>query len=305
MRGKNWDDLRFLLAVSRNKTIAGTARYLRVNESTVSRRLASAEERLRARVFDKTPSGLVLTEAGRALIRHLELADREIEAGETEISGSNEHVVGNVRVTSVPMIVNHVLVPALGRLVGDHPQLHIELIADSSDLSLMQREADIAVRLARPRSDMRAISQRIGILKYAVYAARGVCLDANNLRLPWITYESRMSELPQAAWIAANVPADASDAPRVFVNDAEAVLQCLKNRIGRSLIPVPLGERDPDLVRLQVEGGLPEREIWMLVHPDLRDLRRIRLTTSWIKDSVSRFLGAAHSASRKEKAVRG
>ncbi len=305
MQGKNWDDLRFLLAVSRSKTIAGTARYLRVNESTVSRRLANAEDRLRARVFDKTPSGLVLTEAGRALIRHLELADREIEAGEQEISGSNERVAGNVRVTSVPMIVNHVLVSSLTRIVGEHPRLHIELIADSTDLSLMQREADIAVRLARPRSDMRAISQRIGSLKYAVYAAREICADANDPRLPWITYESRMSELPQAGWIAANAPSDAADAPRVFVNDAETILQCLKNGIGKSLVPVALGDRDPDLVRLRTERDLPEREIWLLVHPDLRDLRRIRLTTKWIKTSIRRFLGNTHGAAARESRAGG
>lgn len=291
MQVDNWDDLRFLLALSRKRTFAGTARHLGVNESTVSRRLVQAEEKLGATVFDKNPSGLVLTTAGRALIRHLEGAELAIEAGEREISGLNHRIAGSVRITSVPMIVNHVLTPTLSDLLTEHPDLHVELIAEPADLSLMQREADIAVRLARPRSEMRAISRRIGLLKYAVYAASSAITDRNDAVLPWITYERRMSELPQARWIDKNVSIDAPDAPKVFVNDAETLLQCLRNGIGKSLVPEAIGDRDSDLRRLRYDD-LPKREVWLLVHPELRDLRRVHVAISWIEKSVNRFLSA-------------
>jgi DNA-binding transcriptional LysR family regulator len=140
-------------------------------------------------------------------------------------------------------------------------------------------------------------------MKYAAYAARGTALGADDRCLPWITYETRMSELPQAVWIASNVPSDAPDVPRVFVNDAETLLQCLKNGIGKSLIPAALGDRDPDLVRLETKAGLPEREIWLLVHPDLRDLPRIRLTADSIRASIRCFLGRSRKTARKEKAA--
>jgi len=166
MQDINWNDLRFVLAVARCQSLAGAARRLGVNESTVGRRLAEAERKLGARLFERGPGAFQATEAGQTVVAGAERVELEVQAVETAVSGGDRLAAGAVRLTSVPIVVNRVLVPALPRLLRDHPQLRVELIAEPRDLSLTKREADIALRLARPHKDLRAIARRIGKLDY-------------------------------------------------------------------------------------------------------------------------------------------
>lgn len=289
MQDQNWDDLRFVLGAARTQSFALAARQLGVNESTVARRIAQAERRLRVRLFERNLGRLQPTEAGAELIRRAESVEREIQAAESSLIGADERAAGTVRVTSVPLIVNRVLAPVLPQLLAEHPRLRIELVADSQNLSLTKREADIALRLARPRREVRAIARRIGLLAYAVYGpSRG-----QSESLPWITYDDRMADLPQTRWIAELIARDRAVAPQLVANDAETILQCVKAGIGKSLLPVAIGEPEPGLVRL---GDCPRslsRELWLMVHPELRDLTRTRVVMSWLTAAVNRFLNLA------------
>lgn len=285
MQDMNWDDLRIVLSVARTRSFAGAARRLGVNESTASRRIARTEERLRARLFERSLGKLEPTEAGAELIRRAERIELEVQAAQGAISGADERAAGIVRVTSVPIVVNRILVPSLPRLLAEHPHLRIELTADSRDLSLTKREADIALRLARPRAEVRAIARRIGRLDYAVY---GPARHASET-LPWVTYEDSMNDLPQSRWIAEAIASDRASEPRVLVNDAETLLRCVTAGLGKSLLPVAVGEREPGLVRIAESPKALSRELWLMVHPDLRNLIRIRVAMDWIAATIERL----------------
>lgn len=289
MQGQDWDDLRIALALSREKTFAATARLLGVNESTISRHLFRLEKSLNAQIFNKTPNGFIPTQAGIDLLRYVEIAELQIEAGQIAVKGENSKIAGRVRITSVPMIINQVLVPALKPFIQKYKDLEIELIAETADLSLYRREADIALRLARPQKDMQAISQRIGTLAYATYQARSSTENNASEALPWITYENRMEKLPQAQWIASKIKENDLNGPNVLVNDAETLLHCLKSGVGKSLIPVKIGDKDPDLVKIADETEQLVREIWLLVNSDLRELQRFKVTIDWIKSAIKNF----------------
>lgn len=285
MRDMNWDDLRFVLAVARTGSLAAAGRRLGVNESTVARRIAKAEARLRARLFERTPAGLAPTEAGAAIIRGAERVELEVQAAEKAATGVDDLAAGLVRVTSVPVIVNHVLAPALPELLARHPPLRIELNADARDLSLTRREADIALRLARPRGETRAIARRVGRLDYAVYGSSSKSAGAS----PWITYDDSMADLPQARWIAGRLAAGEDAAAPVAVGDAETILHCVTAGLGKSLLPVAIGDRQPGLVRLEDGPAFLSRELWLLIHPDLRDLVRIRVVVEWLARTAGRL----------------
>jgi DNA-binding transcriptional LysR family regulator len=285
MQDMNWDDLRIVLSVARTRSFAGAARRLGVNESTVARRIARAEKRLQARLFERNLGKLEATEAGAELTRRAERVELEVQAAQGSISGADERAAGVVRVTSVPIVVNRILAPSLPRLLAEHPHLRIELTADSRDLSLTKREADIALRLARPRNEVRAIARRIGRLDYAVY---GPARHANET-LPWLTYEDSMNDLPQSRWIAEAVAGDRESEPQVLVNDAETLLRCVTAGLGKSLLPVAIGEREPGLVRIGESPKTLSRELWLMVHPDLRDLIRIRVVMDWIVATIERL----------------
>lgn len=277
-RELNWNDLRFLLAVARSSSLAGAARRLAVNESTVARRLAEAEARLGARLFERSLGAFSPTEAGRAALAGAERVEREVQAVEAAVSGTDRLAAGLVRVTSVPLVVNRLLMPALPPLLRSHPQLRIELIAEPRDLSLTRREADIALRLARPARELRAVARRIGRLDYGVYA------PARKTRgpLPWITYEDAMAALPQWRWMAQQAAAEEAAPPPVTVNDAEAILQGIKAGLGKSLLPLALAEREPGLRRLDPGPPALSRELWLMVHPELRSLTRVRVVMDWL-----------------------
>ena len=286
MQGLNWNDLRFVLAVARCQSLAGAARRLGVNESTVGRRVAEAERRLGARLFERSRGLFHPTEAGHAVVAGAERVELEVQAVETATSGADRLAAGAVRLTSVPIVVNRVLVPALPRLLRDHPQLRVELIAEPRDLSLTKREADIALRLARPRKGVRAVARRIGRLDYAVYGPSRKRAEA----LPWITYEDDMANLPQWRYMAERPVRDCGTPPPVTVNDAEAIIQSVKAGLGKSLLPVAIADREPGLVRLS-DGPPPlSRELWLMVHPELRNLIRIRVVVDWLVSVVDRFL---------------
>jgi len=282
MQELNWNDLRYILAAARTGTLAAAARHLGVNETTVARRIAEAERRLGARLFERTRGGVTPTGAGSVVIAGAEQVELQVQSVEGAVSGTDRAAAGTTRVTSVPILVNRVLVPALPALLDAHPGLHVELVAEPRDLSLTKRQADIALRLARPRSELRAVAKRIGQLDYAVYGAAEARADD----LPWITYDEAMADLPQGRWIAGHAARGREAVTRVTVNDAETLIQAVRAGLGKSLLPRIIADRDAALTCLSDKPAELSRELWLMVHPDLRELTRIRVVMDWLMSVI-------------------
>jgi len=278
----NWDDLRFILALGRMPTFTAAARHLGVNESTVARRISRYESRINVRLFERHMGMLQPTKACAELILRAERVELEVQAAESLLTGTNDRAAGSVRITTVPIIANHILVPALSRLLNQHHELEIELIADGRDLNLINREADIAIRLARPKDESRAIVKRVGQLTYATYSATTL---ANKL-IPWITYDDSLEDLPQAKSMASEIARGHNTKPQLRVNDAEMLLQSVKKGLGKSMLPVHIGSRTSGIIRIGDEAKTVTREVWLLVHPDLRDLTRIRIVMDWLTATI-------------------
>jgi DNA-binding transcriptional LysR family regulator len=291
MQTASWNDLRYLLAVSRGRSLAAAARALAVDGTTVARRLAALQATLGARLYQRLADGtLQLTSAGERAALHAERVEREIGALAAALSGTDEAVAGTVRVTAVPVLVNHLLVPAAPRLLQRHPGLALELVAEPRDLSLTRRETDLALRLARPLAGgAKVTARRVGTLGYDVYAAAS-CAAREARNLPWITYDETMAHLPQARWIAATASRAGDKIAVLRVNDAEALRQAVIAGLGRSLLPCRIADGDARLRRLGARRGPPPlaRELWLLGHAELRSLARIEAVAAWIAGLMPR-----------------
>lgn len=274
----NWDDLRFVLAVARVSSLAAAARRLQVDQTTVSRRLASLERSTGTKLFQREQGRLVPTEFGECAAARAERVESEMIALESDLTGADTLPEGRVRVTSVPIVMNRLLIPKLGILARQYPKLTLELISEPRNLSLTKRDADIAVRLARPITGS-ALCRRIGSLPYSVFGPRRGDIQS----LPWLTYTEDYAHLPQARWIAANRAA--AEDRHVLANDAESLLQAVSAGLGRSLLPDFLGEADTRVKRVSSSPVL-EREVWLLVHPDARHLPRIAVVIDWLQNVV-------------------
>jgi DNA-binding transcriptional LysR family regulator len=272
--GMDWNDLRHVLTVARAGTLAAAARRLNVNQTTVARRLKAAERALATRLFERRDGVLYPTAAGEAAIVRAARVEREVEALERDGERGDAAVDGTVRLTAVPILANRLLIPALPTLHAAHPHLRLELVAEPRNLSLTRREADIALRLARPESGT-ALTRRIGRLDYAIYAPR----RRGGEGLPWITYEEGLRHLPQARWVAA---AGGAEGP-LLVNDAEAMLQAMHAGLGKALFPCFAAEGDPRLRRLPGPKVALSRPVWLLVHRELRAQARITTVIDWLE----------------------
>lgn len=279
---EDWDDLRLLLALSRAGSLSRAAAALRLDPTTIARHLAKAEARAGLPLFDRPPGRLEPTETGARLIRLAAQIEAEIQGAEVALAERSGKATGKVRLTAVPLLANRLLVPALPRLRERHTDMEVELIAEPRDLRLMERETDIALRLARPRGELDCRAARIGMLTYAVY----VRADADAEALPWIGYGASMATLPQAIWLAEQ----SSEPPALRVNDAETLLHAVLAGIGKSLLPIAVAGSLRDLRRLD-HGPAPSREIWMITHPKLSDLPSVRATTDWLRDIIAKLPG--------------
>lgn len=281
MQELNWNDLRYVLAVARQGSLAPAARILRVNETTVSRRIARAEALLGSQLFYRGEGRLLPTEAGLAVIGRAERIETEVELLREAASGANATAAGSVRLTAIPILINRLLLPAMKEFCASHPHLRVELVAEPRNLSLTKRDADIALRLACPNREQRLIARRVAQIEYVVFGPSA----AREAPLPWITYDDGMLDLPHAAWIAQAAKAE-GDVPRITVNDSELALHAIKAGLGKSLLPRTIAEREEGLSPLDGGRTVLERELWLLVHPELRHLARIRATIAWLEEVI-------------------
>ncbi|MEO1160300.1 MAG: LysR family transcriptional regulator [Pseudomonadota bacterium] len=279
----NWNDLRYLLAVKRTGSLSAAARMMGVDGTTVSRRLAVLRRALGEDLLYRQADGsLVLTDHGAKATSHIEAMEQETDLlGETFAAGAQE-CIGTVRITSVPFLVNRWLAPQVGGLLRYHPRLRIDLIPDSRDFSLTLREADIALRLARPQTGgNEVIARRIGSLPFAVFAASSYSKPPDT-GLPWITYDDGMAHLPQAKWLAKTLKQNGERPAGLRVHDVETALEAVIAGVGKSLLPIPIADRMSELRQLDAGSSGVSREVWLLSHRSQHSLRRIAEATAWI-----------------------
>jgi DNA-binding transcriptional LysR family regulator len=281
VRALEWSDLRVALAVARGRTLRTSAMSLRVDQSTVRRRLAALEAALGVRLFELLDGTMKATRAGEAVIDEAERIEHHVFSIQERVANRDAAIAGSVRVTTVSTITNHILIPAMPKLRSRHSELCLELISDNANFSIARREADIAVRFARPSKDDGMLCQRVGEIEYAAFTAVGTSPSD----LPWLTYEDSTANVPQARWIA-SIRRQEEPTP-LLVNDGEAILHAVRSGLGKSLLPVFLANHFDDLQVLQPYGKVLSREVWLIVHPQLRRLPRIQSVTTWIASALS------------------
>ena len=284
----DWDDLHSFLAIARAGSLSGAAREMGVRQSTMSRRLAALELRAGARLLHKTPSGYALTALGEMVLGNAERMEAEAIAIERTVFGCDVALSGLLRITTVDTLAYRLLPPAMARLRDQHPGISVEIIASGRALSLSRREADIALRMTRFEGN-EIVARKVGTAPNGLYASPGYLErtgmpNADGAGHAVITTLEDQAHLPESRWLAARFP-KAQAALRS--NDREVHLGAVRAGIGIVLMSRYLAEAAPELVELapatvpdnagpHTAGQLPERDIWLGMHQDMRTTPRIR-----------------------------
>jgi DNA-binding transcriptional LysR family regulator len=273
--GLNWDDLRIVLAVAEHGTLSASAIALAISHPTLSRRLRQIEDRLGTRLFERTPTSLRLTAAGEDM-RSLALRLRDdISALERRIGGRDSGKDGPVRLTAPDAVSEYLLPSILAALCREQPGLTIDLVISNQVLSLAQRSADLALRIT-PQPDESLRGRRVGTVAMGIYAADGMpvpeTLDGL-AGLPWVGFDAALACTGPGEWIARNV---ANNDIRFRANTLLGAAQAVKSGIGCGVLPCFVGGSIRGLTR--IGGPLPALDLplWLLVHPEMARLPRIR-----------------------------
>lgn len=281
----NWNDIRYLLAIARNGSLSAAGRALGVNQTTASRRLAAMESGIGARLFDRIDGRLAPTAAGELLLKHARRVEEEALAFEHALGDRDAALSGTIRLTAVESLIAGYLVPHLAGFRMDYPNIVLELVGDSGNLSLTRREADIAIRLARPTKG-RAVTRKLADVGFAIYAnsemaGQGAGGDLN--RYPWVLYDDALGHLPEAQWVTQHV---GEARPALRCNSVRSLTAAVLAGHGVAMLPCYIGDREGALVRIGGVGPVVSREVWMLVPGELRGAARVRALVDWL---VARF----------------
>lgn len=285
MQFSDWSDLQAFLAIARTGWIGRAAKAMGVDGTTIGRRLRRLEVRLGTTLFEQTREGQILTEAGEALLSHVEaMALAASNIGEDNVTGG---LAGTLRISVAEGFGSWFLSRFLPDFSATHPGLTIDLVASSGFLSPSKREADIAVTLSRPKAGP-LIARKLSdyaLCLYAspIYLARaGTPAHAANLadghRL--IGYIPDLIYAPELGYLD-EVGTGLEVALRSSSINAQHQLIAAGGGIG--VLPCFIGDGDPLLVRI-----LPERRIirsfWLTRHKDTANLARVRTFTAWLVD---------------------
>jgi DNA-binding transcriptional LysR family regulator len=290
----DWDDLRLVLAVLRAGSLKGAATLLRVNVSTVSRRLDALEGELQQVLFDRTPEGTRPTEAATLLVPYAEQMEEAANRAALELEGLEAEPEGLVRITAPPGVAEHFVTPRLPALFRRHPKLRVELSSEVGYADLSRREADLALRASRPTSgDLVAI--RLGVADYAVIAAPKMIRRLGNVRelrrSPWITYGSDLDHLPEVAWVLESIP---HEQIVLRTNSITAQLEAVRAGIGIKLEVRPFlslsGLAELPMPKRCESIEVPRGELWLVGHRALRSVPRVAATWEFLADIFKRVL---------------
>lgn len=275
----DWGDLRYFLALAREGSLSGAARKLGAEHTTVSRRVAALEASLGIRLFDRAPRGFQLTPEGEEIAELAHRIEDKVFGIERLADASDVGVQGVVRISAPPAIASYYLTLRLVSLKRKHPGIQLELIGDSRAASLSRREADIAVRLSRPEESA-MVARRVGAVAHGLYGARTYLAETTPEQRAYIGYDESLGHVAQQQWILALCGGH----PLAFRSNELACLhQAAAAGAGLAALPRFIGDTDPRLERVAVDGAeSATREVWLLVHADLRKSPRVRVVLDHI-----------------------
>ncbi len=285
-----WELYRTLLAVIREGSLSGAARLLGLTQPTVGRHIDALETGLGIALFTRSQGGLAPTESALALVPHAEAMASAAEALQRAASGEAEEDRGTVRITASEIIGTEVLPPILAAFREAHPRIVIELMLSNRTEDLLQREADIAVRMIRP-TQAALVARKVGVVRLGLHAHRAY-IKAHGA-------PQTMEELPQHPLIGY----DREPSVRrlkdfgfeltrdlfAFRCDSDvAQFAALRAGFGLGVCQFALAKKYPELVHVLPGMAHFELDVWIAMHEDLKTSLRMRL----MFDHLAAELGA-------------
>jgi DNA-binding transcriptional LysR family regulator len=286
MHTLDWSALRDFLAVAETGSLSRAAKQLRLSQPTLSRRIAGLESQLKAQLFQRTPRGLVLTEAGDAVLAGARRVEQEALAIERQAEAAQAALTGTVRLSLTEGLGAIWLPSKIATFHDRFPAVRIEVLVDNRAVNLVRREADIAVRLFRPdQPDL--IAKKVGLVRMGLYGAhayfarRGMPERVEDLKEhDLVSFDESMSHMPAVQRLESLFRPE-----RIIHRSTSFIgqLQATAAGIGLGVHDCVLADAEPRVKRIMQRAVNHPLEIWLVTHADMRRSPRIRAAFDFLE----------------------
>jgi DNA-binding transcriptional LysR family regulator len=281
----NWTDLQHFLAVASGDGLSSAARNLGVSQVTVWRHIKRLEEVLQVRLFEDRKSGYVVSPAGRRLLETARRMEVELTATRQALSGSDAHLIGEVRLTAPEMVGSELLAENLSDFRARHPRLRIELVTGNPAVGLSRRETDIALRYDGSAQGDFLIARRFAV-GFGVYATREYVtrngapeaidrFDGHTL----ITFDDSPGHVAPARW---QLKGGKGGEIAFRSNSLHARIAVAMVGTGCTLMPCILGDRHGDLVQVLSPRQVGSLELFVFINRRIQNSPRVSVTARFV-----------------------
>ena len=290
-----WELYRSFLGVLDHGSLSGAARALGVAQPTIGRHVAALEKSLGLSLFTRSQTGFLPTEAAQSLRMYAESMHSTVAALERAAASQGSEVSGSIRVTASDVVGVEILPPIVARLRDQHPGLAVELALTDRVQDLVRREADIAVRMMRPRQGL-LVARRVGQIMLGLHAHQNYLARRGTPR--------SIADLADHALIGFDeITAFIREAGKKFsvwrresfsmrTDNSLAQLALIRSGAGIGVCQVAIAQRD-NLVRLLPKHFALPLETWVTMHKDLRNNPRCRVTFDALVEGLEQHLKSA------------
>lgn len=289
----NWDLYRSFLAVVEHGSLSAAARELGLTQPTLGRHIETLEATLGQQLFTRSQQGLAPSEAALALKPFADMIAATSAALVRASADARGLVRGTVRISASEVIGMEVLPPILARLQDDHPDLEIELSTTDTVEDVLNREADIAVRMAAP-SQKALVARHVGAIPLGLHAHRhyldrhGTPQSIDALAQHRLIGFDRKTAFVRA--VAEQVPLLATSHFTLRADSNLAQLALIRAGCGIGVCQVSLVRDDPDMVRLLATDFELPLDTWIVMHEDLRGSPRCRAAFDALVSGLSAYI---------------
>ncbi len=285
----DWNDIRFFLELSRKGRLTEVSKALKVDHTTVSRRIATLEKELDAKLFESTARGYVLTQAGEKLLPQAEAMESASATIQDDVGGENRNLTGVVRLGVPEGFGSQFLSKDMPLFRTIHPGIELEFVANDRFVSLSKREADLSITLARPRSG-RLVSKKLTDYTLRLYASRDYLDNHPKIRNiddlkdhNFVSYIEELVPAPEMLYLTELI-----NNPNVTLKSSSIVFQfqAVLSGAGLGIMHCFVADEYPELVPLLEDDIEVKRTFWLNTPEDIHDLARIKAVTQFLTERV-------------------
>ncbi|MCA0921915.1 LysR family transcriptional regulator [Pseudooceanicola nanhaiensis] len=290
----DWALVQIFLAVAEGGSLSAAARSLGQSQPTLGRQVKRLEDRLGLALFERHARGLELSEAGRRLLP----AAREMAGAMGRMrlaaAGQDGALQGRVRITASEVVAHHLLPPLIAQMRTELPQVGIDLVPSDTTENLLFREADIALRMYRPRQ-LDLVAQHLGDLPVGAFAAksyvarRGRPGSAAELKDHDLVGYDR-SELMLRAMRALGLEMQSTDFA-LRCDSQVAYWELVRAGCGVGFMQCGVARRDPLVEELEIGVEIPPLPVWIAAHEAIRPVPRVAAVWSRLVAGLGALTG--------------